>query len=128
MRSILKDNANVSAICSDRIYWQHTPQKVTMPCVVYFAISDIHAPLYMSVDGSKAKAGQRLFQFTCISENNITSLNLQQKVMDALRWAQGTSYGFTIEIVTIENMRQRYESETKFYMNDVDAMVEYYES
>jgi len=118
----------VSAICSDRIYWQVTPQKVTVPCVVFFGVSDPHQPLYMSADGSKAKAGQRRYQFTCISDEGLQSLNLQHQVMNRLRWWSDTTYGFTIDVITIENMRQRIDPVTNFYMNDVDAIVEYFEA
>ena len=127
IRYILKDTAVVSDICSDRIYWLKTPQKPTIPYVVYNAVADPHDALYMSLDQSKAKTGQRLFQFTCVSDDSIESLDLQQTLMDTLRWAQGATYGFTIEIVTIENMRHDIEPETDLYLNQVEARVEYYE-
>ena len=48
--------------------------------------------------------------------------------MNTLRWAQGTTYGFTIETIIIENMRQRIDPVTDLYLNDVDAIVEYFEA
>ncbi len=128
LRSILVDTAAVGDLVGNRVYWHRTPQEVTVPCVVYFAVSDPHLPLYMSSDGSKAKSGQRRFQFTCISDKSIEGLKLQQRVMNTLRWAQGTTYGFTIETIIIENMRQRIDPVTDLYLNDVDAIVEYFEA
>lgn len=128
LRSILVNTAAVGDLVGNRVYWQKTPQEPTVPCVVYFAVADPHLPLYMSPDESKAKSGQRLFQFTCMSDKSIEGLNLQQKVMNTLRWAQGTTYGFTIEVITIENMRQRIDPVTDLYLNDVDAIVEYFEA
>jgi len=128
VRYILKDTTTVSDLCSDRIYWLKTPQKPTLPYVVFNAISDAHEPLYMSSDQSKAKSGQRHFQFTCLSDDAIEALDLQQTVMDTLRWAQGATYGFTIEIVTIANMAHDYEPETNLYAHRVEARVEYYEA
>lgn len=128
VRYILKDTVAVSNICSDRIYWLKTPQKPTLPYVVFGATSDLHEALYMSADGSKGKSGQRHFQFTCVSDDALESLDLQQTVMDTLRWAQGATYGFTIEIVTIANMRHDIEPETNLYLNQVEARVEYYEA
>lgn len=127
IRSILKDTEDVGDIVGNRIYFHKTPQKVTYPCIVYFAVADPHLPIAMSSDKSKAKSGQRLFQFTCLATVSTVCMNLQQKVMNTLRWAQGTTYGFSINVITIENMRNRYDSTTNIYMGDVDAIVEYFE-
>ncbi len=128
IRSILVDTAAVNAYCSSRVYWQRTPQKPTVPLIVFFAVSDLHQPLYMTTDGSGAKTGQRMFQFSCIADDSIQAQLLQQAVMDTLRWVQGTTYGFTIENVDIENMTQRIDPTTDLFVCDVDAMVEYYEA
>lgn len=128
VRYILKDTTTVSDICSDRIYWLKTPQKPTLPYVEFHAISDPHEALYMTIDESKAKAGQRHFEFTCVSDDSLEALDLQQALMSTLRWAQGVTYGFTIEIITIENMRHDVEPETDLYANKVEARVEYYEA
>lgn len=128
IRSILVDTAAVNTYCSSRVYWRRTPQKPTIPFIVFFAVSDLHQPLYMTLDGSGAETGQRMYQFSCLSDNAIVCQLLQQAVMDTLRWAQGTTYGFTIENVDIENMRQRVDPDTDLYVCDVDAIVEYYEA
>lgn len=128
IRSILIDTEAVGDLVGNRVYWHKTPQIVTLPCVVFFAVSDPHLPLYFDPTEANTKSGQRLFQFTCMSNKSIESLALQQKVMNTLRWAEGTTYGFTIEMITIENMRQRFNPETEIYLNDVDAIVEYFEA
>ena len=127
VRYMLKDTAAVAALCSDRIYWLKTPQKPTLPYVVYHATSDPHDAQYLSPAGTYTKAGQRHFNFACISDDSLESLDLQQTLMNTLRGAQGTTCGFTIEIVTIENMRHRVDPVADVYVNDVDAIVEYYE-
>jgi len=126
LRSILVDTAAVSDYCGNRVYFQVAPQRPSVPCIVYFAVSDLHQPMYMSGDG--AEAGQRMFQFSCISEDSIEAQLLQQAVMNTLRWAQGTTYGFTIENIGIENMRQRIDPNTDLFVCDVDAIVEYFEA
>lgn len=127
VRSILLSTAAVTSICETRISYQKTPQLVTLPCIIYFAVSDPHLPLYMSPDGSKAKSGQRRFQFTCMSNVNTEALALQYEVMNALRWFQGVTSSFTIENISIADMRQHYDDTTEIYANDVDAIVEYFE-
>ncbi len=128
IRSILIDTAAVGDIVGSRVYWQKTPQQVTAPAVIFHAVSDPHEPMYMTLDGSKTKAGQRLFEFTCMSEESMQGLNLVQQVMNTLRWAQGATYGFTIETVIIQDVRKQYNPETDMYLNFVDAVVEYFEA
>jgi len=128
VRFILKDTTTVSDICDDRIYWLKTPQKPELPYVVFGSGSDPHDALYMSLDGSKAKTGQRRFQFTCVSDDSLESLELQHQVMNTLRWAQGTTYGFTIEVITMADMRHDISPETDLYENQVEVNVEYYEA
>jgi len=128
MRSILVDTPAVNTYSGSRVYWGRTPQKPTTPFIVFFAVSDLHQPLYMTLDGSGSETGQRMFQFSCMAEDSIQVQLMQQAVMDTLRWAQGTSYGFTIENVEIENMRQRVDPTTDLFVCDVDAIVEYYEA
>ncbi len=67
-------------------------------------------------------------QFTCVTKANSTALDLQQQVMNRLRGTTGSVYGFTVEGIFIENMRQRIDPDTKHYLCDVDARVEYYEA
>ena len=128
IRGYLMGVTGVKNLIGNRLYFQKAPQKATLPCVIYFAVSDPHGPLFMDSSGTKTKAGQRIFQFTCISDQSLESLNLQQQVMNALRWYRGATQGFTIEWIEIENMRQRYDSVANEYLNDVDARVEYYEA
>ena len=128
IRSILTDTAAVSTYTGSRVYWGRTPQKPTVPFIVFFCVADAHQPMYLTADGSGANMGQRMYQFSCFSDDSIEAQLLQQAVMDTVRWAQGTTYGFTIETVDIENMRQRLDPDTDLYICDVDAMVEYYES
>lgn len=128
IRSILVDTAAVSDICKARVYWLKTPDVPSMPYVMYFSFSDLHEAKYMTLDGSGAQTGQRAYQFSCISDDSLEALSLQKAVMNTLRWAEGTTYGFTIEIVGIENMRQRIDPTTALYVCDVDAIVEYFEA
>ena len=128
IRSILVDTAAVNTYCSTRVYWGRAPQKPTVPFIVFFAISDLHQPMYLTADGSGGDMGQRMYQFSCISDDSIVCQLLQQAVMDTLRWAQGLTYGFTIENINIENMRQRIDPVTDLFVCDVDATVEYYEA
>ena len=128
IRSILVDTPAVGNIVGNRVYWLVTPEVPTMPLVMFFAVSDPHDAKYMTLDGSGSKTGQRMFQFSCESEESLEALDLQQKVMDTLRWVQGTTYGFTIENIEIENMRQRIDPATDLFVCDVDAIVEYFEA
>jgi len=128
MRAVLAGTAAVSDYVGSRIYFHKAPQQATLPCIIYFSVADPHKPLYMDIDGVKIKAGQRLMQFTCVSKQSEQGLGLQQAVLNTLRWLQGTTQSFTIEGVEIENVRQRYEPADNLYLNDVDAIVEYYET
>ena len=128
LKSILQAASAVSNIVGTRVFWQRAPVRASLPCIIYFAVADPHRPLYFDPDGVKTKSGQRVFQFTCVSARNLESLGLQQAVMNTLRWAQGTTYGFTIETIGIENMRQRLDPNTDLFVCDVDAMVEYFEA
>lgn len=118
----------VTNICSTRIYWLKAPTVAVLPYIMFFTVSDQHQGMYFDPAGTRTKAGQRLMQFTCISDRNKEAANLQHQVMDRLRGTTGSVYGFTVEGIFIENMRQRIDPDTKHYLCDVDARVEYYEA
>ena len=118
----------VTNICSTRIYRLKAPDRPTLPYVIFSTISDPHQPAYFDPDDALTKAGQRLMQFTCVAKVNTTAVNLQQQVMNRLRWSSGSIHGFTVDNIDIENMRQRIDPDTKHYLCDVDARIEYYEA
>lgn len=118
----------VTDICSTRIYFAKAPDRPTLPYVVFSTVSDPHQGMYFDENETKTKAGQRLMQFTCVATKNTTAVNLQQEVMNALRYSSGSIQGFTVERIYIENMRQRIDPNTYYYLADVDAVVEYFEA
>lgn len=128
IKAYLGGGTAVAAICSTRIYWMKAPDRPTLPYVVFSSVSDPHQPMYFDDADATTKAGQRLMQFTCVAAKNTTATNLQQEIMDKLRWASGTIQGYTIAGIYIENMRSRIDPDTKHYVCDVDARVEYYEA
>jgi hypothetical protein len=127
IKEYLTDATAVSSICSSRVYWAKAPDRPTIPYVYFFTVSDPHHAMYFDEDDAKTKSGQRLMQFTCVAKKNTDATNLQQTVMNRLRWATGTINGFDVERIYIENMRQRIDPDTNLYLCDVDARVEYFE-
>jgi len=128
MKAYLGAATAVTDICSTRIYFAKAPDRPTLPYVIFSTVADPHQGMYFDENGTKTKAGQRLMQFTCIATKNTTAVNLQQEVMNRLRYASGSIQGFTIERIMIENMRQRIDPDTQHYLCDVDARIEYFEA
>jgi len=125
LKDYLEAGTDVAAIVSTRVYWMRAPQEPTKPYIYFFRVSDPKRPAFFG--SSYITAGQARFQFTCVSDENLEAMSLQDAVMKRLRWANGDIYSHTVSIVTIENMRQRLDPDTMDYLMDVDAMVEYYE-
>ena len=127
LKKYLTDATAVSTICSARVYHMQAPPRVTKPYVFFYRVSDPHQAMYFDDTGDKTKAGQARFQFSCVSSKPIVALNLQKTVMQRLRWASGTINSYVIETISIENMRQRIDPETKDNVYDVDVICEYFE-
>jgi len=125
LKDYLEAGTDVAAIVSTNVYWMLAPQNSARPYIYFFRVSDPKRPMYFG--SGLICAGQARFQFTCVSDSNLEALSLQDAVVKRLRWANGTIYSHVVNIVTIENVRQRIDPDTMDYLMDVDAIVEYYE-
>jgi hypothetical protein len=125
LKDYLEAGTDVTAIVSTRVYWLLAPDDPMKPYIYFFRVSDPKRPLYFGT--TYTTAGQARYQFTCVSDSNLEALSLQDAVVKRLRWVQGEVYSHTMNIITIENVRQRIDPDTMDYLMDVDAMVEYYE-
>ena len=117
----------VSSIVSSRVYFLEAPQDPTFPYVVFFCVDDPHNALYYG--GTSFNSGTARYQFSCFAkEDMMAGLNLQNAIINRLRWTTGTQQGFNIERITILDVRQRRDPDIEHVtISDVDARVEYYE-
>ncbi len=106
VNAILKANAAIDAVVSNRIHHDHLPQNQILPALTYGLVDDVR-PITHDI---KIGPGRARIQVTAHAGDYPTANDLAEKVADL----DGTSGTFATIIVQL----MRYETMVKFYSDD----------
>ena len=119
--SKLSNNAELSALVSDRIYPVLAPQGVASPFLVFEKTGgEIESTLSADTNINRDN-----LQITCFSETYQEAFDISAIVAELLSRWQGVESGVTIEDVFFENESDFFDAQTEFFQFVLDFEIIY---
>jgi hypothetical protein len=125
--SLLKNNVNLAAKVSTRIYLLHLPQVSTtvLPAVSFSRVSTTNR---LTFHNGVVPSAEARFQFSCWGSNISQAKEVAELVRRALHGYHGTVGTETISIIESDNEVDLFDTEVGEYQVALDMMVRYKET
>ena len=109
---LLKDSADVGAICADRIYPELAQQDADAPFIVYTVTDTTPSP----TKNATSKLDTARVELYCISDDYEESMNLGIAVRTALDRQSGTISGVEVQSVDFDTSDIQFDPEQRVYI------------
>lgn len=119
--SWLTGNADISALCGDRVYPDKLPQEPTYPAMTYQRIT---TGLPMAHDGPLDLENAR-FQFNCLGLTPKAARTLANTLKQELAGFRGTMGDVSVHGAFLLNQISDFEDEAEVYRAIVDFRINY---
>ena len=124
LRTLMVNDAGVSAKVGTRVYGVKLPQKPTLPAIVFFRVTE--DPVYDTSGMTGLSSGR--FQVDCWDKNLKGSRDLKEAVRKLLSGFKGTANGETIDGSFLESAGDLYDPDLDAHRASIDFLVWYKET
>ena len=116
------NQATVTDVVGNRIFWLRAPQETTFPYVTYMVTSDPHVPFAFG----RTDAGQAVVRVnTYHKKSKVGALRIAGIVRDSINQFTGTVQGLTMEAVYCDRPQSAKVFDQNAYVSGFNMLVQY---